>query len=66
MYLNFSPDLLKVTDVLKVLKEYIPIEAGIIMIPPDGSKQAIHDEFYEILGQDISLQTKKELSFIKK
>lgn len=63
VYLNFSPDLLKVTDVLKVLKEYIPIEAGIIMIPPDGSKQAIHDEFYEILGQDISLQTKKRAEF---
>lgn len=63
VFLNFSPDVLKVTDVLKVLKEYIIIETGIIMVPPDGSEQVIHREFQEILGDKITLSSQKRVGF---
>ena len=63
VYLNFSPGMLGVTDVLSILKDYIPIESVIVMVPPDESKQAIHSEFEEILGPDISIKKIKRFEF---
>lgn len=63
IFLNFSPGLLTATDVLKVIKDFIPIEKGIIMMPPDESKQSIHTEFQEILGEGITLIRKKRFAF---
>ena len=63
VFLNLSPGLLNVTDVLKVIKDYIPIESGTVMIPPDGSEQAIHIEFKEILGKDKVLKREKRAEF---
>ena len=63
VFLNFAPGMLMVTDVLTVLKDYVPIEAAIVMIPPDESLQTIHSEFEQILGNDISLRKLKRFDF---
>jgi L-fucose mutarotase len=55
VYLNFAPDLLRVTEVLAVLREAIPIEAAHVMQPDTTSEPAIFDEFRELLpGMEIS------------
>ena len=63
VFLNFAPGLLVVTDVLSVLKEYIPIETVLVMVPPDGTTQAVHTEFQEILGPEIPLKSLKRFDF---
>lgn len=63
VFLNFSPGLLTTTIVLKVINEYITVEKGILMTPPDENKQSIHAEFQEILGEGIPLTSKKRLEF---
>jgi L-fucose mutarotase len=45
VYLNFAPDMLKVTDVLNVLVDAIPIEAAHVMMPDTGVEPAIFSEF---------------------
>lgn len=63
VFLNFSADLLKVTEVLKVIKDCVPIEAALVLIPKDESNQSIHNEFQDILGEGISLEHKKRFEF---
>jgi len=63
VYLNFAPGMLSVTDILSIMKDYIPIESAIVMIPPDESLQTIHSEYKEILGADISLKKLKRFEF---
>lgn len=63
VFLNFAPGMLCVTDVLPILKDYIPIETAIVMIPPDESIQTIHSEFEVILGPDISIKKIKRFEF---
>jgi L-fucose mutarotase len=63
VFLNFAPGMLRVTDVLNILKDYIPIETAMVMIPPDDSLQAIHSEFEEILGTGNPLKKLKRFEF---
>ncbi len=63
VFLNFAPDLLSVTQVLKVLKEYIPIESVAIMVPPDESYQSIHTEFSDIIGNEVTVLKFKRVDF---
>jgi len=63
VFLNFAPDLLSVTQVLKVLKEYIPIESVAIMVPPDESVQPIHTEFSDIIGNEVTVLKFKRVDF---
>jgi len=63
VFLNFAPGMLGVTDVLSVLKDYIPVETAIVMVPPDESAQAIHSEFEEILGTGFPLKKLKRFEF---
>lgn len=63
VFLNFAPGMLRVTDVLNILKDYIPIETALVMIPPDNSVQAIHTEFEEILGTGNPLKKLKRFEF---
>jgi L-fucose mutarotase len=63
VFLNFAPGMLRVTEVLNILKDYIPIETAIIMTPPDESSQAIHTEFEKILGSDCPLKKIKRFEF---
>lgn len=66
IFLNLSPDMLKVTDVLKVICEVIPIESFTVMIPPDEAPQSIHQEFSNIIGANIPLEKLKRLDFYNK
>ena len=45
VYLNLAPDLVRVTDVLAVLVEAIPIEAVHVMRPDSGDEPSIFGEF---------------------
>lgn len=63
VFLNFAPDMLSVTDILKVLATCIPVESAIVMMPPDESHQAIHTEFEEILGSEVPLKKLKRFEF---
>jgi L-fucose mutarotase len=65
VFLNLSPGLLSVTDVLKVIVDYIPVESAIVMVPPDGSEQSIHVEFKDILNSDITLKAEKRSDFYR-
>jgi len=66
IFLNLSPDMLKVTDVLKVLCEVIPIESFTVMIPPDEAPQPIHQEFSNIIGVNTPMDKLKRLDFYNK
>lgn len=55
VYLNFASNLLRVTDVLEVLGEAIPIEAAHVMIPDTGNEPPIFQEFRTLLpGIDLA------------
>lgn len=45
VYLNLAPGMLRVTDVLGVLTEAIPVEAAHVMRPESGEEPAIFAEF---------------------
>lgn len=49
VYLNLAADLLRVTDVLAVLLDAIPIEAAHVMLPSSGAEPGIFDEFRALL-----------------
>lgn len=66
VFLNLSPGILTVTDVLKVLKEAIPVESYFVMVPPDGAQQPIHEEFLNILGENIPVEKLKRFEFYSK
>jgi L-fucose mutarotase len=63
VYLNLAPGMLSVTDVLIVLKDYIPIESAVVMVPKDEAPQAIHEEFQEMIGEEISFKALKRFEF---
>ena len=65
VFLNLSPGMLSVIDVLKVIKDAVPIESYLIMLPPDETPQAIHEEFSNILGVDTPVTTVKRFDFYK-
>ena len=45
VYLNLAPDLLRVTDVLGVLTDAIPVEAAHVMGPDSGEEPEIFADF---------------------
>jgi L-fucose mutarotase len=51
VYLNLTPGLLTVTQVLEVLKETVPIEAAAVMTPPDGTMQPVFDEYKGVIPE---------------
>ena len=63
VFLNFAPGMLRVTDVLTVLKDFIPVETAMIMVPPDENMLDIHSEYAELLGTDIPLKKLKRFEF---
>lgn len=66
VFLNLSPGMLTVTDVLKVLKEAVPVESYSVMMPPDEAQQQIHEEFLNILGENIPVERLKRFEFYRK
>ena len=65
VFLNLSPGMFSVIDVLNVIKDTISIESYMVLIPPDESLQAIHDEFLNILGESIPVTKVKRFDFYK-
>jgi L-fucose mutarotase len=49
VFLNLAPDLLRVTEVLGVLAEAVPLEAAHVMVPEDGPEPPIFAEFRALL-----------------
>jgi L-fucose mutarotase len=49
IYLNLAPGLLRVTDVLAVLAEAVPLEAAHFMLQDDGQEAPIIAEFRRLL-----------------
>ncbi len=49
VYLNLAPDLVRVTDVARLLADAIPIEAAHVMVPETGPEPAIFAEFRQLL-----------------
>ena len=62
VFLNLSPGLVKVTDVLAALVEAVPIEAAAVMQPPD-EMPPIFAEFSQLLPAGIELQPLERYSF---
>ena len=62
VFLNLSPGLLKVTDVLGVLVEAIPIEAASVMQPPSETPP-IFAEFSGLLPAEVELEPLDRLAF---
>ena len=62
VYLNLAPDLVKVTDVARVLAGAIPIEAAHVMIPDTGPEPAIFAEFRQQLP-GLELQPLERFAF---
>jgi L-fucose mutarotase len=65
VFLNLSPGIRSVIDVLKVIKDAIAVESYLIMLPPDSAPQAIHNEFKEILGEETPVTKVKCFDFYK-
>jgi L-fucose mutarotase len=65
VFLNLAPGMISVTDVLKVINDAIPIESYVVMLPPDETPQAIHDEFLGILGESTPVTIVKRFDFYK-
>jgi L-fucose mutarotase len=62
VYLNLSPGMVKVTDVLAVLVEAIPIEGAAVMVPPD-EPPPIFEEFHEMLPTGVVLEPLERFAF---
>lgn len=62
VYLNLRPGSARVTDILEVLADAIPIEAAHVMQPADGSTPPVFLEFERILP-GICLQRLERFAF---
>ena len=63
VFLNLMPGTVKVTDVLTALVATIVIEAAMVMVPPDGAAQPVHEEFRALLPPGLELSREKRLEF---
>lgn len=55
VYLNLAPGLLKVTDVLRVVADAIPVEAVTVMKPDNAPEPPIYQEFQALLpGHELN------------
>lgn len=63
VFLNLAPDLVKVTDVLKILVDTISVESVLLMTTADLTEQPIHREFEAILGEGTEIRKLKRYDF---
>jgi L-fucose mutarotase len=63
VYLNLSPGLVTVTDVLRVLIGAIPIEMAEVMMPDSGQEPPVFGEFRTILPSGLHLKPLKRFEF---
>jgi L-fucose mutarotase len=57
VYLNLSPGVVTVTDVLAALVDAIPIEAAEVMVPDSGPEPPIFAEFRQLLSKATTLES---------
>ncbi|MDR2847833.1 MAG: RbsD/FucU family protein [Bacteroidales bacterium] len=65
VYLNLTPGVLNVTQVLEVLKETVPIEQAAVMTPPDGTMQPVFDEYKSVIP-DVQFDYIKQFDFYER
>jgi L-fucose mutarotase len=63
VFLNLRRGLVKVTDVLEVLRDTIPIEQVTLMATRDGQPAPIHQEFFKLLPQGVPTRTLPRAEF---
>ncbi len=57
VFLNLRRGLVRVTDVLEVLRDTIPMEKITLMATRDGKPAPIHQEFFKMLPSGIETKT---------
>ena len=62
-FLNLRRGLVTVCDVLEVLVETIPIEAAMLMEPPEGSPTVVQDNYRKILPAATPITLRKRHDF---
>ena len=62
VFLNLSPGIVSVPDVLGVLADAIPLEAASVMVPPD-TEPPIFDEFRRMLPANMPLAPLERFAF---
>lgn len=63
VFLNLSPGLCTVTQVLEAILDTIIVEAADVMIPNDGSRPPIFAEFEKLLPKEINLTDRERFEF---
>ena len=63
VFLNLRRGLVKVTDVLAVLRDTIPIEQATVMATRDGQPAAIHQELFKLLPAGVPTRTLSRAEF---
>lgn len=66
VYLNLARDLLGVVDVLSVLKDHVPVEKALVMLPADDVVPEIHGEFATILGAGVPFESVRRFEFYER
>ena len=63
VFLNFRPGLVNVTDVLETLVETIPLEAAMLMEPPEGQTVPLHQKIRALLPEAATVTVVKRHAF---
>ena len=66
VFLNLTPGIVNVTDVLKVLADSIEIEDATFMATPDDNQHPVYDEFKMLLPESVSISKLKRFDFYHK
>ncbi len=63
VYLNLSPGMVTVTDVLDAVLSVTPVEAVNVMRRDDGAEPSIYSDFRQMLPDDIELSPLERFDF---
>lgn len=63
VFLNLSPGVVGVPEILHALLSAIPIEAAQVMLPADGSEPPIFAEFRRVLPAELKLDGLERFAF---
>lgn len=63
IYLNLSPGLVGINDVLRALLEATAVEAATLMRSPDGADVPAHEEYRALLRPEVSITTAERFDF---
>ena len=63
IYLNLSPGLVSINDVLRALLAATMVEAATLMRSPDGVAVPAHDDYRALLGPSVSISTAERFDF---